>query len=117
MSRFARAVDANHKQIADGLRGLGYLVLSLAPLGNGAPDLLVFGHGRWALLEVKNPRLPESKQALTPLEKLFFALWRARGAPVFVVKTLDEALTALQNAGRIKIAAAGEAAANDNKHD
>ena len=52
--RRAAKIDANHGDIVEALRGIGCSVLSLAPLGKGAPDLLVGYWGRNTILEVKD---------------------------------------------------------------
>jgi len=61
-------------------------VLSLATLGNGAPDLLVAFRGRLFLLEVKMPG-----GTLTPDQVRFHADW----PDVQVVRSVDEALAAI----------------------
>ena len=61
----AAKVDANHGAIRDHLKTKGWSVLSLARLGNGAPDLLVGRRGFSALVEVKSSvgkRLREGQQ-------------------------------------------------------
>ena len=96
-SRVGRKVDENQAAIKAALEARCCLVLSLAPLGNGAPDLLVRGGnvaGYWktgmmTLLEVKRPG-PASARKLTPMETAFHALW-----PVTIVQTVEEALAAV----------------------
>jgi len=44
MRRTAK-VDANHREIVDALRRIGAGVQSLAGVGNGVPDLLVYFRG------------------------------------------------------------------------
>lgn len=83
MRRAAR-VDANHKEIADGLRAIGRSVLSLHRLGQDAPDLLVGNGSQNILLEVKTP-----KGKLSDGQKDFLEWWRG---PSFVVRSLDEAI-------------------------
>lgn len=83
MRRAAR-VDANHKEIADGLRARGLSVLSLHRLGQGAPDLLVGNGYTNVLLEVKT-----AKGKLEDDQKEFFEKWRG---PKAVVRSLDEAI-------------------------
>lgn len=83
MRRAAR-VDANHKEIADGLRAIGRSVLSLHRLGNSAPDLLVGNGDTNILLEVKVER-----GKLSDGQKDFMQWWRG---PRAVVRTLAEAI-------------------------
>lgn len=79
-------VDLNQTLIVRSLRECGALVLSLANLGNGAPDLLVFFHNDLFLLEVKR----DEKAKLTPMERQFHALW-----PCHVVTDVESALNAI----------------------
>ena len=89
MRRAAR-IDANHRAIVDLLRSCGARVLSLAPMGQGVPDLLVNVEGKLALIEVKDGSRPPSKRRLTPDEEAFAQDW-----PVIVVKNDTEALQVL----------------------
>ena len=50
---FARRKDANHNEIADHLRKLGWSVLDLSRAGSGVPDMAVGRPGFAALIEVK----------------------------------------------------------------
>ena len=82
--RRASKVDANHAEIVLAARKLGFLVQSLAPLGRGCPDLLLY-HARTRrllLVEVKTP-----KGRIRPLQADFAALW-----PVSVVRDIDDLL-------------------------
>jgi len=63
-------VDANQREIVDALRRVGVSVLSLAALGDGAPDLLCSFRGRLSLLEVKRTR-----RALRPSQTRWHAQW------------------------------------------
>ena len=79
-------VDSTHGEIVAAFRQAGWQVLSLATLGNGAPDLLVYGYaptrGRGIhLIEVKRP-----KGKLRHEQELFGARW-----PVTVLRSADEA--------------------------
>jgi hypothetical protein len=87
----ARRVDANHATIVAVLRDAGALVLSLAPMGRGCPDLLVAHHGRLFLAEVKDGSKSPSRQRLTPDEARFHALW-----PVTILRSVDDALRMLE---------------------
>lgn len=86
--RFART-DLNHAEIVAALRRAGCSVQSLAAVGNGVPDLLVARNGRLWLMEVKNPKMPPSKQGLTEDETRWHIHWNA---PVHIVKWPSEAL-------------------------
>lgn len=73
--------------IVEALRKVGAEVLSLAPLGTGVPDLLVFYEGQLFLLEVKSGTKKPSAQRLTADQESFHARW-----PVDVVRSVSEAL-------------------------
>lgn len=93
--------DANHASIRDGLRKLGFFVVDLASVGGGVPDLVVWDDSPrrlqlerepatvWLELKVGKGKLRESQQA-----------WRAeaerRGVRVATVRTLEEALAAVE---------------------
>ena len=79
MRRAART-DSNQSAIVTGLRKLGCRVLSLAAIGNGCPDLLVYRHSTDELfmLEVKSDQQPPSKQKLTPHQIKFHEEWPVR---------------------------------------
>ena len=80
-------VDANHRAIAWTLKQTGCHVLSLAAVGNGCPDLLVYNPrtAQLHMLEVKDGE--QNRRRLTPHQKRFHADW-----PVVVVTCIDEAL-------------------------
>ena len=83
MRRAAR-VDSNHSEIVDTFEHCGCVVLSLASLGRGVPDLLVYQPrtGRFWLVEVK-----------TRVGKLRDGQVKFKGKwPVVVVRTVDEVI-------------------------
>lgn len=86
MRRAAR-VDENHAEIVIALRKAGCSVLSLAPIGKGAPDLVVGHGGRNTLIEVKR-----GAGKLNEQQKAFRANWRG---DVCVVRSVEEALLVL----------------------
>lgn len=88
MRRAAR-VDDNQAEIVKALRQVGAKVQSLAPIGNGCPDLLVAFRQVNFLFEVKDGSKPPSARKLTPDEAAWIAGW---GAPVFVVNSAVEAV-------------------------
>ena len=89
MRRRAARIDANHVEVVQALRKVGYSVLSLASLGKGCPDLLVGGHGVNLLMEVKDGKKPPSARALTDDELTFLENWRGLSV---VVTSIDEAI-------------------------
>ncbi len=93
MRRAAR-VDGNHAAIVEALQKAGWLVQSLAAVGNGVPDLLVCSpSGDIRLIEVKDGSKPPSKRELTT-EQLAWH-WRWQRARVRVVTSAEDALTQL----------------------
>lgn len=84
--RIRAKVDANQKAIVAALRKVGCLVASLAQVGAGIPDLLVFipRDSRYVLMEVKNPK---ARPRLTEDQKRVHAVW-----PVEVVCSVEDAL-------------------------
>ena len=92
MSRRAPRLDGNHPQIVSALRAVGCSVLSLASLGGGIPDLLIFSPRRgYVLLEVKDGSRIPSQRRLTEDQKEFHAAWLG---PISVVTSVKEALAA-----------------------
>ena len=92
MRRAAR-VDANHAEIVYALLAVGCTVRSLAPLGKGAPDILVGVQGRNLLFEIKDGAKVPSARKLTEDEAEFHAGWRGQ---VAVIESVDDALKAIR---------------------
>ena len=83
MHRRART-DENQLAIVDALRRCGWRVKSLAALGGGVPDLLVYRTGQpLRLLEVKG-----KGGVLTKAQEEFMA----DGWPVTIVRSVDDVL-------------------------
>ena len=72
-------------QIREELRQLGWSVLDIANLGNGAPDLLILAHGSLWLVEVKSPG-----GTLSGDQVEFAGRW-----PVIVAHTTEEVVKAV----------------------
>lgn len=85
--RYDAKADANQSEIVGTLRAAGCTVQHLHTVGRGVPDLLVSRHGNMYLLEVKTP-----KGRLTKCEREWIEAW---DAPVYVVRTVEEALQAV----------------------
>jgi hypothetical protein len=83
MSRYARKVDGNHRQVIDHLRDIGWRVHDTSRLGGGFPDATAY-HDRFGLhlLEIKMPG-----EKLTAKEREFFALFD--GAPVHQIESAE----------------------------
>ena len=89
MKKYGR-VDDNQKRIVQALRSAGASVLSLASVGGGCPDLLVYHAGKLRMYEVKNGDFSKSRRKLTPHQVQFHKDW-----PVIVVNDELEALAAI----------------------
>jgi Holliday junction resolvase len=83
-------VDDNQASIVRALRSAGCCCLSLAAVGKGCPDLLVYRADTLSLLEIKDGSKIPSRRKLTPLQVEFHKQW-----PVHVVNDIDEALKAV----------------------
>ena len=91
--RHRAKLDANQTAIVDALRKAGCTVQSLAAVGGGVPDILVGWLGDILLMEIKDGTLSPSRRELTPDQIKWHAAWN--GTPVAVVKSVDEALRAI----------------------
>lgn len=92
MRRAART-DANHSEVVRALLDAGCSVQSLAMVGCGVPDLLVWSPtAGYVLVEVKDGDKAPSKRALTPDQVKFHRAWKG---PIAVVETVAEALAAV----------------------
>jgi Holliday junction resolvase len=94
MSRFARRVDDNHKDIVDALRKIGAKVKSTAAVGSGFPDLVVGYKGDLYLLEIKDGSKSPSKRVLTKDEEAFMLEWSGI-SHIGVVSSIEEAISFL----------------------
>jgi len=73
-------VDANQKALVEFARAHGASWLSLAPLGDGAPDGILGYRGVDFKVEIKT-----EKGTLTEDQEVFVSTWR--GAPVYLIRT------------------------------
>jgi Holliday junction resolvase len=83
-------VDANQVSVVKALRKAGCRVLSLANVGGGVPDLLVYRAGVLTMLEIKDGNKFKSQQKLTSHQERFRVDW-----PVQVVNSIESALKAV----------------------
>jgi Holliday junction resolvase len=91
MRRRAR-VDANHGDVREALRKVGWTVVDMSGVGDGFPDLLAIKHGRTLYVEVKDGAKVKSKQKLTADEVRVHALLTNAGAQVVIVTSIQEAV-------------------------
>jgi len=82
-------IDENQPQIVKALRKAGADVLSLAEIGKGCPDLLVWAGGEYYLVEIKNPDKPIKDRELTPQQVQFHSTWKGI---INVIETPEQAL-------------------------
>ena len=89
MTRYAKKTDANHADIRDGLKALGWEVLDTSGIGQGVPDLFVrLGPGRSLGLEIKHADIKKAEQAMTAAEEVW---WNYHWRSTRIVQTLEEA--------------------------
>lgn len=93
MPRRAARKDANHIEIADGLRAAGYSVLDLSQSGDGIPDCAIGRPGFACIAELKNGNKPPSKRRLTPDQERVLNAWTG---PKIVAISLEDALAQLK---------------------
>lgn len=87
MTDYGKKVDANHKQIVDGLKAAGREVLDLSGVGRGTPDILVSDKSDMWLLEIKSEAGDLNKR-----QRDWHSSWR--GKEPIVVRSLKEAIRA-----------------------
>lgn len=85
--------DANHDLIVEVLTKGGAFVRDLSRAMFGVPDLLVWHHGAWHLIEVKNPKTSYGKRGLNKMQAGWAKSWQ--GGPIYIVRTVDDALAFL----------------------
>lgn len=88
VSRRAAKVDLNHEAIVLAFRRMGCDILSLAPLGRGAPDLLCATKRATWLVEVKSP-----KGRLNAEQTKWHAAWPQ---PVFICRGVEDVARIIQ---------------------
>jgi len=81
--------DHNQDLIVEALEKAGCSVLDLSMVGGGCPDIMVGKNKKNYFMEIKNP---ETGGKLNDLQKKFIDEW---DAPIFVVRTPEEALRAV----------------------
>ena len=90
----AAKIDANHTEIVEALRRMQppAMVQSLAGVGAGCPDLLVWWGGRWEVMEVKDGEKCPSARQLTDAEAKWHKYAKGHGARVHVVESAADAI-------------------------
>jgi hypothetical protein len=95
--RRAARRDANHQEVGDYLRDLGWSVLDLADCGDGVPDYAVAKDGFAALVEVKDGSKVPSARKLTEKEQKVKDGWQG---PYIVALSGEDAAVKLVLAWR-----------------
>lgn len=90
--RRAAKVDANHAEIVQALRSVGWCVWGTFRMGEGFPDVLMARAGVLRLVEIKDGTKIPSKRKLTPPQVIFRDQLQAAGVPVIILSSVDEAL-------------------------
>ena len=81
----AKRTDANHQQMIDDFRDLGFFVVDTHELGRGFGDLVVWSpRTKWLPIEIKSPG-----GSLNARERQFHALCPG---PIAIVRTRDDVL-------------------------
>lgn len=91
MSKYAKRVDTNQKEIVKVLRDLGCSVVHMHEAGRGIPDLLVGKDNITYLVEVKK----DAKASFTPQQVEFQGNWK--GSPVIRINSVEEAIVFIEN--------------------
>lgn len=94
MARRANRRDANHIEIRDAFRRLGFSVKDVADLKNFC-DLLVSKNGYTWCIEVKDGTLPPSKRRLTEGEDIFMHNWQGNYAIVMCIEDVEKVNNAI----------------------
>ena len=91
MSKYAKRVDVNQKEIVKVLRDLNCSVVHLHECGKGIPDLLVGKDDITYLVEIKR----DAKASFTSAQIEFQSSWT--GSPVVRINNVDEAIAFVKN--------------------
>lgn len=88
--KYGAKKDQNHSAIIGALRDCGIAVYDLSNHGHGLPDCAAWVKDQWRLVEIKNPKTGYGKRGLNKVQRKWLGQWR--GGPVFIIKTVEEAL-------------------------
>lgn len=81
--------DKNHAPIVQAIEKAGGVVIDMSRLGRGVPDIAVWTRKGWQVAEIKNPENYYGRRGLNALQKE----WAGKQqAPVFIIRTIEEAL-------------------------
>ena len=86
-------MDVNQSEIVGALRAAGAYVQDSSRMGSGFPDLVCGFRGKTVLMEVKRPGGTIEKK-LTEHQREWISRWC--GGKVWLVSSVDEALSALE---------------------
>lgn len=94
LNRYAVKRDRSEGVIVEYLKVCGAMVVRIS--GRDTPDLLVGIYGRWTLIECKT-----GSKGLTPGQEVFVERAKAKGLPVHVLRTLEDAEDLILQMGRL----------------
>lgn len=90
---YARRVDANQSEVVEALRACGWYVCVTSAFGGGFFDAIAVKPGRVTFLEIKDGSKPPSARRLTEAEQAMHADFRAAGADVVILETMEQAIS------------------------
>jgi|LGOV01.1.fsa_nt_gb hypothetical protein len=86
------STDLNQPEIVEALRKFGAIVFNVT-CSKGFCDLVVCYNGEVTLIEVKDGSKPESQRRLTPRELEAVRLVNTVGCQIYIVNSIDEAIS------------------------
>ena len=86
MRRAART-DANHKEIINAFRAIGFSIFDTSKLGQGFGDCVIARSDLTAIVEIKDGAKAASQRRLTKPEQGFKDAWRGK---YFIVACVDD---------------------------
>lgn len=87
MSKYARRVDCNQKEIVNAFKQLGCSVFDTSRVAGGYPDLTIGKNGKTILVEIKR----DLKATFTKSQQEFMDSWK--GSTVCRVQDIDGVIT------------------------
>ena len=82
--------DYNQKEIVKAFEKFGALVMDLASVGGGCPDLFVMWAGRGVFVEVKNPETAYGRRGLNKNQLRLQSGLEANGCQMQIARTVDD---------------------------
>ncbi len=89
MSRHARRVDTNGRDIFTVLKAFGTPHDDLQRSGRGIADIIAWVNGAWHLCEIKNTAMSYGKKGLNETQRKWVA--RVNGGPIYILESPADA--------------------------